>query len=191
MKTILFGAAIVLMSGTAMAATVTDKSMDKPAATRLASKPFDAPKPDDALKAADPTKVIEASTKAGPETAAAEIPSTTAMTGMGGPDEPDAALPPPVRAFSANDYPPCTSRADDNCIQLYEPGVRQSLAAFQASHGLTQTGMGGPEEPVDVADDGADAETAAYEPLPEDAVMPATEDMAALPAKGSDTPAAI
>ena len=219
MKTLILGAAGLLLSSSALAAMPQTKGMVRPASPAVASKQIDglggsmignaitidwpakaadAGKWADAGKSGDPTKLIDAGAK--PEAAAAEIPSTAAlseagkgietMTGMGGPEEPVEA--PAVRAVSANDYPPCTSRADDNCIQLYEPGVRESLAAFQASHDMNQTGMGGPEEAADdSAADKTSPETAAYEPLPEDAVMPATEDMAALPTKGPDTPAAI
>lgn len=202
MKTIILGAAGLLLSGTAMAGVVTSKSMAGQTAMPVAAKAADtlgtsvignAMLIDWPAKAADQDKAMDRAKATGtggqtmPETPAAETPSTSvmsdsaatdAMSGVGGPDEPVDA--PAVRAFSANDYPPCTSRSDDNCIQLSEPGVRESLAAFQASHGLDQTGMGGPEEPVDDTPLTAAAtqgdELAAYEPLPEDAVMPASED---------------
>ncbi|HEV7661317.1 MAG TPA: hypothetical protein VGO55_15870 [Allosphingosinicella sp.] len=53
-------------------------------------------------------------------------------------------------------YPACRpGPGDDNCIQLYEPGVRLALASWtQPTGGLadgTQTAMGGPYEPVDEA----------------------------------------
>src|SRR5690606_5080348 len=58
----------------------------------------------------------------------------------------------------AQNYPACSpGPGDDRCIQLYEPGVRQQLAAWDqptggfASAGDTQTAMGGPYEPVDSA----------------------------------------
>ena len=42
-------------------------------------------------------------------------------------------------------YPACTTERTDNCIQLYEHGVRAALAT-----GESQTAMGGPYEPIDV-----------------------------------------
>jgi hypothetical protein len=86
-------------------------------------------------------------------------------TGMGGPlEEVDTA------AVSAADltprpathsYPPCSpGPGDDNCIQLYEPGVRAQLASWTPS---AETGVGGPYEPVDMPADAsaqAKAETA-------------------------------
>ena len=73
--------------------------------------------------------------------------------GVGGPVE-TAALDLTTRPAAQN-YPPCRpGPGDDNCIQLYEPGVRTSLAAWnQPTGGLgdgqTATAMGGPYEPVD------------------------------------------
>ena len=60
---------------------------------------------------------------------------------------------------AAQNYPACRpGPGDDSCIQLYEPGVRVSLASWtQPTGGLadgTQTAMGGPYEPVEGA--GAD-----------------------------------
>ena len=52
-------------------------------------------------------------------------------------------------------YPPCTATVTDNCIQLYERGVRASLASWNASTGgLDQrnTGMGGPLGEDEVGD---------------------------------------
>ncbi len=91
------------------------------------------------------------------------------LTGMGGPEEPlDLAPTPEALAAAgiaprpaAQNYPPCRpGPGDDNCIQLYEPGVRVALAGWtQPTGGLAggeATAMGGPYEPVD----GAGAETA-------------------------------
>ena len=80
-------------------------------------------------------------------------------TGMGGPIEqvdagPIADLTPRP---ATQDYPPCDpGPGDDNCIQLYEPGVRAQLASWnQPTGGLADsnstTAMGGPYEPVDEA----------------------------------------
>ena len=47
-------------------------------------------------------------------------------------------------------YPACSrSRSDDHCIQLYEPGVRAQVAEWNRTASGTETGMGGPYEPVD------------------------------------------
>ena len=59
---------------------------------------------------------------------------------VGGPDE----------SADNESYPPCTRERTDNCIQLYEHGVREALAA----NGGTTSAMGGPYEPV--ASDSAD-----------------------------------
>jgi hypothetical protein len=69
-----------------------------------------------------------------------------ASLGMGGPDE-------------AQGYPACRpGRGDDRCIQLYERGVHQRLAAWKASDGPA---MGGPLEPAaDGAKPAATAESA-------------------------------
>lgn len=254
MKTIILGAAGLLLSTTALAGVVTSKDMnDEAAAAPVAAKDADSldgslianaitidwpTKASDDDKSNDPTKVIEASAKAMPETPAAETPSTAEMSaaidpkadelhgGMGGPDEPVAtAAAMPVRTETS--WPACApGPGDDNCIQLYEPGVAESYAAWQGANvpGAEQTAMGGPEEPIEGADavpaaatsypvcrsraddrciqpgehetlagvdDGSErlamggpeepvegAELAAYEPIPEDAVMPATDEEA-------------
>jgi len=93
----------------------------------------------------------------------------TGDSGMGGPIETAAADLAPRPA--AGNYPPCApGPGDDNCIQLYEPGVEVALASWNApTGGLSQpgeamasaetalepdTGVGGPYEPVDVAMNG-------------------------------------
>jgi hypothetical protein len=85
----------------------------------------------------------------------------TSDAGVGGPietaDAADAPLDLSPRAASQN-YPAChPGPGDDNCIQLYEPGVRVALASWtQPTGGLgdgNAVAMGGPDEPV--ADDGA------------------------------------
>jgi hypothetical protein len=73
------------------------------------------------------------------ETASLEGKKETAMpgteTGMGGPLE------------EAQGYPACNpGPGDDHCIQLYERGVHQSLAAWKGSD--AGVAMGGPFEPV-------------------------------------------
>jgi hypothetical protein len=49
--------------------------------------------------------------------------------------------------IEAQGYPACRpGRGDDNCIQLYERGVREELAAYKASG--ESVAMGGPYEPA-------------------------------------------
>ena len=84
---------------------------------------------------------------------------------------------------AAQNYPPCApGPGDDRCIQLYEPGVQTALASWSGQTGGLdngRTGMGGPEEALDESSAiKASDEEAAYEPLAEDAVMPADEDVA-------------
>ena len=77
--------------------------------------------------------------------------------GVGGPFEaPDSAAADLTPRPAAQNYPACRpGPGDDNCIQLYEPGVRQQLAAWTrptggfAGSGDSQVAMGGPYEPVD------------------------------------------
>jgi len=109
---------------------------------------------------------------ADPDLGLAEDPGMTdAVTGMGGPDETldvaaDSAVTTDTAATTlasadstprpaAHNYPPCDpGPGDDNCIQLYEPGVHMALASWnQPTGGLLDdqatTAMGGPYEPVD------------------------------------------
>jgi hypothetical protein len=197
MKTIIFGAASLLLGTSAYAATPQAKGMSTPASPTVAAKDTDSldasmignaitidwPAKRADARAIDRKHIITAA-KAPLEAPAAETPSTAAMgaaaddatyDGVGGPEESSDA--PPVRAFAARDYPPCTSEAQDSCIQLYEPGVSEALASWQTSHGGQQTAMGGPEEPIEEATGTKGAEAAADQPLPEDAVMPASETM--------------
>ena len=66
--------------------------------------------------------------------------------GMGGPLEEVETTVANATDPATRNYPPCRGPGpgDDNCIQLYEPGVRAQLAASQSA-----TGMGGPLEEVD------------------------------------------
>jgi len=86
------------------------------------------------------------------------------MTGMGGPEDADLAEAPVTIAQAdlttrpaAENYPACRpGPGDDNCIQLYEPGVSAELAAWTAPTGglmndQSATATGGPYEPVDSA----------------------------------------
>ncbi|WP_129792501.1 hypothetical protein [Sphingosinicella sp. CPCC 101087] len=91
----------------------------------------------------------------GPSTTTAAQPNVSTFAGMGGPYEDvygagSVSLTP--RPADAN-YPPCSpGPGDDNCIQLYERGVRDQLASWSRPTGGLQgseTAMGGPFEPAD------------------------------------------
>jgi hypothetical protein len=92
---------------------------------------------------------------ADPEAADSGV-TDTSVTGTGGPIETaDAAPALDLTPHAATqNYPPCDpGPGDDNCIQLYEPGVRVALASWnQPTGGLMDgeatTAMGGPYEPV-------------------------------------------
>lgn len=224
MKKILFGAAgLLLLSGTAMAGVPAGKSMaDGPAIAPVAAKDADRFGPSmignaitidwpakaaDGDKSGDSAKLIAANASTA-ELPSVETPSTSVMsaktsaedmTGVGGPDEEQPAA--TAAAAPSTTYRACSpGPGDDNCIQLYEPGVRTAYAAWQAN-GSRQLGMGGPEEPLETAADErpttdsakAGEKTAGYEPLPEDAVMPASEELAKteLPTDGPDAPTAL
>jgi hypothetical protein len=84
-----------------------------------------------------------------------EVQPDQVGTGMGGPlEEVDTAAVTPADLAprpATHNYPPCDpGPGDDNCIQLYEPGVRAQLAGWTAR---TETGVGGPYEPVDASVD--------------------------------------
>ena len=93
------------------------------------------------------------------------------LAGMGGPEEPLDVAPAPVTLAAvdpaprpaAQHYPACRpGPGDDNCIQLYEPGVRTALAQWTARTGGlsdgTQVAMGGPEQEELIADGATEAE---------------------------------
>lgn len=146
--------------------------------------------------------LTEAELAAKPEAMPAETElAMTAKTvaaphdGMGGPvetaDASAAALDLSPRPATQN-YPACSpGPGDDSCIQLYEPGVRVALASWSGQTGGFDNGqvaMGGPEEPMhETSAVKASHEEAAYEPLPEDAVMPAEEVAYHDSSKGEDT----
>jgi hypothetical protein len=78
------------------------------------------------------------------------------LTGMGGPEEPLDVVATAAPVAAAPAYRPCRpGPGDDNCIQLYEPGVREALATW-TPRTAEATAMGGPYEPVD----GTGADTA-------------------------------
>jgi hypothetical protein len=82
-----------------------------------------------------------------------EVQPDQVGAGMGGPlEEVDTAADSPAELTprpATQNYPPCSpGPGDDNCIQLYEPGVRQQLAGWTPP---AETGVGGPYEPVDAS----------------------------------------
>lgn len=71
---------------------------------------------------------------------------------------------------ATQNYPACSpGPGDDNCIQLYEPGVEQQLAAWSqptggfAGSGDAQVAMGGPYEPAEAVPGEAERMAAADE----------------------------
>ena len=105
--------------------------------------------------------------------------------GVGGPYEPTAmAAADPAPRPAAQNYPACRpGRGDDNCIQLYERGVRQQLASWNrptggfAGSGETQVAMGGPYEPA--ADSATETERLNQQALAESSVALQNAQMAA------------
>ena len=78
-----------------------------------------------------------------------------AGTGMGGPLV-DPATGETIAAADDN-YPACTATVTDNCIQLYERGVRDSLAGWNRPTGgfrddSSMTGVGGPVGEDEIGD---------------------------------------
>lgn len=202
MKYVIMGAAGLLLSTSAYAAMPQTKAMSTSASPTVAAKDSDSlgasmignaitidwPAKRADARAIDRKHIITAA-KTPLEAPAAEAPSTAAMSdaaddaaydGVGGPDEALDAGGAIAAAAPAASYRACApGPGDDNCIQLYEPGVREALASWDASRvNGEQLAMGGPEEPIETAAaEETGAELAAYEPLPEDAVMPASEDV--------------
>ena len=102
--------------------------------------------------------------------------------GVGGPEEPidgQVTVADLTPRPATRNYPPCDpGPGDDNCIQLYEPGVRMALASWNRDTGglmdhSATTAMGGPYDPVDEGRiETADASSldTRVEPLPSDFV---------------------
>ena len=188
MKRIMIGAAGLLLSTSALAGTMWTKDSDKdlvtaakPTVQLAAASSWDGAFKDaaktmddkaaeaasvDATSTLDTAAVDAAIVDKGQELAMADPMTAKPMdTGMGGPvetaDGSDALAP---RAATHN-YPPCDpGPGDDNCIQLYEPGVETALASWnQPTGGLLEpgeamasaespyeaTGVGGPYETVE------------------------------------------
>jgi hypothetical protein len=100
---------------------------------------------------------------------------TSQHMGQGGPAEPRG-------------YPACRpGRGDDNCIQLYERGVRADLAAWKATDGPAM-GMGGPLEPAPATGAKAETRPAPAAPAAGGAKVADEGDEAELAAAGSEAP---
>lgn len=117
--------------------------------------------------AVDPDAADDAAVEPAVDAEAADTgEADTSEAGVGGPIETAAADNAPRPA--AHNYPACRpGPGDDNCIQLYEPGVEVALASWTAPTGglalpgeetmmasaeaadETATGVGGPYEPVE------------------------------------------
>jgi hypothetical protein len=185
MKRIMIGAAGLLLSTSALAGTMLTKdpaydagaqagqaTMQLATATSWGGDLKDADKMAeaasiDATSTLDTAMADAAFVDKGQEMALAEADVTGKPldTGMGGPLETaDGSLDLTPRPATTN-YPPCDpGPGDDNCIQLYEPGVEVALASWnQPTGGLADgsqamasadtsdelTGVGGPYEGVD------------------------------------------
>jgi hypothetical protein len=231
MKRIYFGAAALLLGSSALA-----WAADKPADTNVKAVTIGA-KAADLVKAADWAKESKQAVKPAALTAdeeaillakkgagdpdldlaakPGEIQAEPAMAeaGVGGPEEPleTASAADLTPRPATHNYPPCSpGPGDDNCIQLYEPGVRQQLASWtRPTGGLagadetqmaaagagTEAGVGGPYEPLeestelamngDGSIDGAMGEVSGDEALTtEDGVAGASADSSAYTGMG-------
>jgi hypothetical protein len=130
MKTLFMTATAVVLTGSAIAQTTSTTTTTTTTASGAVVQPSNANPEHDARGIA----VIS-----DPAFVPAGYNGTTG-TAMGGPVEGDDA-----------GYPACTVTVTDNCIQLYERGVRAALAGYTGSGGLqtrTTTAVGGPYAPV-------------------------------------------
>lgn len=142
---------------------------ETPRLTPVADRYWVAPEPD----AGNPDLDLAVDPASAPDSAPASDTVDTTYAGVGGPDVEEAAAAPSLIAAAdtaprpaAQNYPACApGPGDDNCIQLYEPGVRTALAAWtQPTGGLAEpgqamasaepageeaNGVGGPYEPVE------------------------------------------
>ena len=130
---------------------------DKPAVVPAAAVTWNKADP---IAAGDPDLDL-AETSIDESAPAEPVVSDNTQPAMGGPLVETAAADLTTRPASQN-YPACRpGPGDDNCIQLYEPGVRTALAQWTAPTGGlsdgTQVAMGGPEEEL-IADGATEAE---------------------------------
>ena len=119
--------------------------------------------------------------------------TVTADTGMGGPlEEADMTAASLTTRPAQSGYPHCTpGEGDDNCIQLYEPGVRARLASWKSesgglADGSAGTAIGGPFEPVEI-ESGAAAGAAAM--AGDATIEPAKGELAHVELGGADVAA--
>jgi hypothetical protein len=142
-------AAATLLIGTSAFAFQDDKMGEAPVAGTASTAPErDAGDPDLDL-AVDPATV--------PDSAPQSDAIDTTYAGVGGPDLEEAAASPALLAVAdtsprpaAQNYRACApGPGDDNCIQLYEPGVRTALAAWTGPSDADARGVGGPYVPVE------------------------------------------
>lgn len=180
-------------------ASVDVKAMDEPKLLQAEPlKPVDTTEPMTDEMAAKPAEA-EPMPADSAETPVPAEPVTTPNDGMGGPIETAGASAAALDLSphpAAQNYPACApGPGDDRCIQLYEPGVQGALASWSGQTGgfdNGRTGMGGPEEALDESSAiRARDDQAAYEPLPEDVVMPSSKDEVAKADSLEDTTLAI
>jgi len=110
--------AITVSAGKAPSVAVVAKSNDLPKAVQESAVDVDT---GDKLVAADPDLDLS-------------VDPDAVDKGMGGPLEEVTTTADAAPQPAAANYPPCRpGPGDDNCIQLYEPGVRDALAAWSPS----------------------------------------------------------
>lgn len=172
MKRYIIGAAAMLLSTSALAATMADdkgskdptqlskwESVDKSWNTAGMTAADEVPLAEKTALPLGESEVYAGISDPKPELASASWdegiePQTAAEPApLGGPVETAAVSDLTPRPASQN-YRACDpGPGDDNCIQLYEPGVRTALASWDQSlggleNGSTATAQGGPYEPV-------------------------------------------
>ena len=132
MKTLFMAATALVLTGTAFAQTYTTETT-----TATLSASGSVVQPSNANPERDARGIAVISDPAFVPAGYNGIPATA----MGGPVERDDAS-----------YPACTATVTDNCIQLYERGVRDSLATYHptttTTTTTTTTSVGGPYAPV-------------------------------------------
>jgi hypothetical protein len=156
----------------------------KAAAPTLVAKSNDLPKASAVADAADWVAKDDIAPASASWLADDGVSEQAVDTSQGDPDLDLTERPEPMLAAAAatpqpaaGNYPACRpGPGDDNCIQLYEPGVRTALASWDRPTGgmagdtrmasaaadptlaaemgeATETGVGGPYEPVDASAD--------------------------------------
>jgi hypothetical protein len=134
MKTMLMAATALVLTGTAFAQTYdTDTAATTTTTTAVTPASGSVVQPSNANPERDARGISVISDPAFVPAGYNGVPATA----MGGPVEGGEAS-----------YPPCTATVTDNCIQLYERGVRASLATYSPTTTTTTTSVGGPYAPV-------------------------------------------